>query len=186
MQLALYKIWIFMRSLFRPRIHSFGERITHQYRVSLFDLDEYFHMNNARYLTYMELGRFDLVIRSGFFRYALKNKIMAPVVNTTIIYRRSLQPFQKFSVSNQLVYWDETSMYVESVVMSRGKLYTLAIKEIRVVQNGNAVPLNRIIQGMGIDLPELHYPEILIQDKKKLVKDLLQYAETKYSNGNNP
>ena len=184
MQLALYKIWIFMRSLFRPRIHSFGERITHQYRVSLFDLDEYFHMNNARYLNYMELGRFDLVIRSGFFRYAFKHKIMAPVVNTTIVYRRSLQLFQKFTVSYQLVYWDEHKLFVESVITRKGKLYCVALKELRMVQKGKATPLDTVMQGMGISLPELPFSSELIQDKQALIKQLLRHAEQKFEGKN--
>jgi YbgC/YbaW family acyl-CoA thioester hydrolase len=180
MHLFVYKCWLLLRSIFRPRITDFAASVKHTYWVTPFDLDEYIHMNNARYLNYMELGRFDLVIRSGFFRYALKHKIMAPVVNTTIVYRRSLQLFQKFTVSNQLVYWDEHRLFVESVITRKGKLYCVALKELRMVQKGKAAPLDTVMQGMGIPLPELPFSSELIQDKQALIKQLLRHAEQKF------
>lgn len=180
MHLFVYKCWLLLRSIFRPRLTDFSAIVTHTYWVTPFDLDEYIHMNNARYLNYMELGRFDLVIRSGFFRYAFKHKIMAPVVNTTIVYRRSLQLFQKFTVSNQLVYWDEHKLFVESVITRKGKLYCVALKELRMVQKGKATPLDTVMQGMGISLPELPFSSELIQDKQALIKQLLRHAEQKF------
>lgn len=180
MHLFVYKCWLLLRSIFRPRITDFSAVVKHTYWVTPFDLDEYIHMNNARYLNYMELGRFDLVIRSGFFRYALRHNIMAPVVNTTIIYRRSLQCFQTFSVQNQLVYWDEHKLVVESVITRKGKLYCIALKELRMVQKGKAIPLDTVMLGMGIPLPELPFSRELIHNKQALIKQLLRHAEQKF------
>lgn len=44
------------------------------FRVWPHDLDPSIHMNNGRYLALMDLGRLDLLIRSGLWRALLKNR----------------------------------------------------------------------------------------------------------------
>ena len=98
MGLAILKLWLWLASFSKPRITDLAAPLQHRFFVWPLDLDENLHMNNSRYLNYMELARWDLNIRSGFLKYALKHKIMAPVLNTAIVYRRSLGPLQTFCV----------------------------------------------------------------------------------------
>jgi acyl-ACP thioesterase len=47
------------------------------FRVLPNDLDTNLHMNNGRYLTIMDLGRTDAILRSGLFRSVIKKKMDA-------------------------------------------------------------------------------------------------------------
>ncbi|HUH53697.1 MAG TPA: acyl-CoA thioesterase, partial [Microbacteriaceae bacterium] len=73
------------------------------FRVLPSDLDLLGHMNNSKYLSLMDLGRMDLMIRSG---YAKKMQGLGwyPVVAAqTISYRRSLNPWVKFDLYSKVL-----------------------------------------------------------------------------------
>ena len=77
------------------------------------DLDFNMHMNNGRYLTVMDIGRFDFMIRTGMFKIAMK-KGYGPVLGSAKVrYRLPLMPFQAYDLQTQLVYWDEKWAYFE-------------------------------------------------------------------------
>ena len=62
-------------------------------RVWPTDLDNNLHMNNGRYLTLMDLGRFDLVARAGFIPSILKKHWFPVLGAARISYYRPLKPF---------------------------------------------------------------------------------------------
>ena len=57
------------------------------------DMDLNFHMNNGRYLSIMDLGRVDMMLRAGFLTKALKRGWMPVVAASTMRYRRAIGPF---------------------------------------------------------------------------------------------
>ena len=62
------------------------------------DLDIYRHVNNGVFLTLMDLGRFDQGLRTGHWQKWNKLGWYPLVVNSTISYRKSLEPWQKFDI----------------------------------------------------------------------------------------
>ncbi len=54
-----------IKAKYRPKI-ELEDKSTIECRAGLFDIDMYMELNNARYLSYMELGRWDFAVRSGF------------------------------------------------------------------------------------------------------------------------
>ena len=123
MGLAILKLWLWLASFSKPRITDLAAPLQHRFFVWPLDLDENLHMNNSRYLNYMELARWDLNIRSGFLKYALKHKIMAPVLNTAIVYRRSLGPLQTFCVDTQLVHRQGNSLFIEHSISRQQQVW---------------------------------------------------------------
>jgi acyl-CoA thioesterase FadM len=85
------------------------------------DLDANMHMNNGRYLTIMDLGRFHYMLRTGIFGPALK-KGYAPVLGSAKIrYRLPLLPFHPFDLQTRIITWDEKWVYVEQrFVLTKG------------------------------------------------------------------
>ena len=65
MNLILRLIFIIVRARYRPRLQPFDISVVHM-RVLPNDLDLQLHMNNGRFLSIMDLGRVDLMIRTGF------------------------------------------------------------------------------------------------------------------------
>lgn len=182
MGLAILKLWLLLTSFFKPRITDLAQPLQHRFFVWPLDLDENLHMNNSRYLNYMELARWDLNIRSGFLKYALKHKIMAPVLNTAIVYRRSLGPLQTFRVDTQLVHRQHNSLFIEHNISRHGKLYATAIMEVRVIQSGNTLALDDILAATGLRFEPQPMPvdNTLLADNSALMKQLLQRGQSRF------
>ncbi|MCW9001246.1 MAG: acyl-CoA thioesterase, partial [Rhodospirillales bacterium] len=81
----------------KPPGGLFTESVVH-FRVWPNDLDVNMHMNNGRYLTLMDLGRLDLIIRSGFLKVLMERK-WAPVAGSAAIrFKRPLHPFERYTM----------------------------------------------------------------------------------------
>ena len=84
-------------------------------RVWPLDLDLSMHMNNGRYLTLMDLGRLDYVVRTGLWRAIARNRWTPIASSVTIRYRRELKLFQRFAIETRIVSFAEASVIIEQV-----------------------------------------------------------------------
>lgn len=103
------------------------------FRVWPTDIDLLMHMNNGRYLSYMDLGRVDLTERTGLAKTLSEHGIHAVVGAQTITYRKSLQLFQRFAVESRLIGNDDRAFYVEQRFVVRGEVYARAIVRGRLI-----------------------------------------------------
>lgn len=104
------------------------------FRVAPGDLDVFKHMNNGRYLTIMDLGRWDWMQRSGLWR-DLKQWGWYPVVaSQTITYRRSLTLGQRFEVYTRLLGYHERWVYVEQTFCVGEAIYAQAVLRCRFLK----------------------------------------------------
>ncbi len=78
-----------------------------RFRVWPTDLDINVHMTNARYFSVMDLGRTDLMIRVGLGGAILRNRWQPVLGAANIRFRRSLKPFQRFTLVSRVLCWDE-------------------------------------------------------------------------------
>lgn len=113
MNLLLRVLYVFVSSFFRAKITD----ILAPARVTLCvlpnDLDFNMHMNNGRYLTHMDLGRLDLILRSGLFKIMIRQKSVPILASCKMRYRLSLDPFQTYILQTQILGWDEKWFYIE-------------------------------------------------------------------------
>lgn len=121
MNLWLRVLWLFLTAPFGPRIAPpFGvSRL--RFRVWPLDLDTNLHLNNGRYLTIADLGRADLLLRTGLWRAVLKEGLLPMLSGAAIRFRRELKPFQPFTLESRIVAWRETSFVMEHRFLTRGK-----------------------------------------------------------------
>lgn len=109
--------------------------------VHLNDLDLNRHMNNGRFLTIMDLGRMDLLQRTGTLKMAVKNKWMPIVGNASIDFQRPLKLWQKYELHTCISHWDEKWIYLEQTFYSREKLIAIGhIKGLLRGREGNIIP----------------------------------------------
>ncbi|MDN6380314.1 MAG: thioesterase family protein, partial [Brevibacterium aurantiacum] len=102
-----FRLLVFMiRVRFRSRL-SMWDTSHVRFRVNLSDLDVMRHMNNGRYLTLMDLGRMDLMLRSGFWKKVTDQGWYPVIAGQSITYRRSLTLWQKFELSSRVIGHDE-------------------------------------------------------------------------------
>jgi acyl-CoA thioesterase FadM len=81
------------------------------FRVMPNDCDVNLHMNNGRYLSFMDLGRLHLVAQVGLLRIVVKNRWKPVLAAAEINFIRSLAPFEKFDMVTRVVTWDDKYIY---------------------------------------------------------------------------
>lgn len=119
------------------------------------DLDLLGHMNNGRYASLFDLGRFDLLIRSGMWRIFQERGWYPVVASETITFRKSLQLWQRFTVESRLHGHDDKSAYLVHRAVVDGEIYAEMIVRARFLRrSGGIVPLEELFAALG-------YPDTL-------------------------
>ncbi len=122
-----------------------------RFRVWPNDLDTNLHMNNGRYMTLMDLGRLDLLLRNGAIRHVLAQKWYPVLASCHIRFRRPLNLFQRFEIRTRIVTWDEKWIYLEQRILRNGDMAVHAyLKGVFVARAGGSVPVTRLLELMGI------------------------------------
>lgn len=129
-------------------------------RVVPTDLDVLGHMNNGVYFSIMDLGRMDLMIRSGTWA-KLRERGYFPVMgNETITFRKSLQPRQRFVLESRVVGYDAKAVYVQQRFVVDGEIYAEAMTRGRFLKkSGGTVSVTELGELMGIDITTMPAPE---------------------------
>lgn len=119
MNLWFRLIWLLLTSPFGARLKALGDPSLLGFRVWPHDLDTSLHMNNGRYWSLMDLGRTDLMLRTGLWRAVLRHR-WVPVVNAGMIrFRRELRPFQPFRIETAILCWTDSWLVIQHRVLSR-------------------------------------------------------------------
>jgi len=116
------------------------------------DLDLNLHMNNGRYLALMDLGRFELMLRTGLFKKGLTRRWMPVVADIKIRYWRSLKPFQRAELSTRLVGWDSRWFYLEQRFEQDGHLMARALVKAAFVKAGQTLPTADVLAVMNTEI----------------------------------
>lgn len=90
-----------------------------------------FHMNNSRYLREVDFARTEFYMRTGLWS-AIRAKGGLPVQGgTSIRYRKFIRTFSLYSISSRIVWWDDSSVYMEHRFVGRGDSFVNAIVHCR-------------------------------------------------------
>ena len=149
----------FIRAQFRKKINP-DEETSLNFRVWITDVDLSI-MNNAAVLTITEMGRIDLIIRTGFLKHAWKNRLYFPLASISAQFRRPLKRFQKFQLKTQLIYWDEKWIYISHRVEREGKTIAVALVKSTVKKGTELIPFERIIDELNWQMKPKNRPEMI-------------------------
>ena len=134
-----------------------------RFRVWPTDIDLLMHMNNGRYLSYMDLGRIDLTERTGVLAELSPFGVYAVVGQQTITYRKSLNLFQSFTIESRLLGADERALYVEQRFVVRGEVYARAIVRARLIQKGaGTLKIAQLNEMTGHDWMQYELPQEIL------------------------
>jgi len=120
MNLWFRLIWVLLTARSRGHLDIPRQVSMLQFRVWPHDLDISAHMNNGRYLTMMDLGRLDVMVRSGLWRHVLNHRWTPIASAITVRFQRELRPFQKFRLETRLLCWDATLVVMEQTFIING------------------------------------------------------------------
>ena len=131
------------------------------FRVWPNDCDINLHLNNGRYLTFMDLGRMHLVAQIGLLGEMLRRR-WAPVLSAAeISFIRPLPPFRKFELVSRLLTWDDKYFYMEQRFVAGGRLCAVALVKGLFLQRRERVESRAVLAALGLDLTAPQMPEIV-------------------------
>ena len=168
-----------MHMLFRTLWHRFfvggrGSRLgfsdvgRSRFRVWPTDLDILRHMNNGKYLSIMDVARYDLLQRNGIGELFEREGWYPVVVGQTISYRKSLNPWKRFWIESRILGFDEQAVYMEQRFVrpdssQRPEVYARAIVRARFLKkSGGVVKIDELIEKTGADRSEFRVPEEIL------------------------
>jgi YbgC/YbaW family acyl-CoA thioester hydrolase len=141
--------WLLLTHRFYPRVAPTGRARTH-FRVWLTDLDVLMHVNNGVYLSLMDLGRVDLMLRSGMLAAVRKRGWYPVVVAQTIQYRRSLKLLDRFEIETRVLGWDDKAILLaQEFLRPDGDIIATALVRGRFLSSSGTVPMADLIAAVG-------------------------------------
>ena len=146
---------------FRRRIGPLDTSVLH-FRVLPNDLDLNVHMNSGRYVSFNDIGRVELLLRMNLFRKVLRRG-WRPIAGAAMIrYRRSLLPFERFTLRSRVVTWDEKWFYFEHVI-EKADGSVAALTHVRGLLRGpqGNVPTREFLELAGAPSEPPPMPEFL-------------------------
>jgi acyl-CoA thioesterase FadM len=120
MNLWLRLLYVLVTASRRGHLAVPGDTSVLAFRVWAHDLDLALHMNNGRYLTLMDLGRLDIMVRSGLWREVLRHKWTPIASAITVRFQREMRVLQKFRLETRLLCWDATLVVMEQTFVIDG------------------------------------------------------------------
>lgn len=151
----------------RPKIEPLG---TAEIRMRVWpnDLDLNVHVNSGRYLSFMDIGRVELLARLRLFRRVLSEGWRPINGGTMITYRKSLLLWERFTVRTRILCWDEKWFYFEHLIeRSDGELAAIANARALIRGRHGNVPPAQLIELSGphrVDSPP--FPECIVLWRK--------------------
>lgn len=140
---------VLLTAFFGRRIDPLGESVV-RFRVWINDLDTNLHMNNGRYLTVMDLGRLDFIVRTGLGGMMLKRGWRPMVGSAVIRFRRGLGPFERYELKTRVAWWDDKWFWIEQRFERDGGLVAIgAVKGLFRQPTGN-VPTPEVLALLGV------------------------------------
>lgn len=158
MNLLFRTALLFLRARRRPRLDPHDVART-PFRVVPTDLDVLGHMNNGVYLSIMDLGRMDLMIRAGVWAKLTERGFYPVVTKETISFRKSLQPWQRFTVESRIVGYDDKAVFVEQRFVVAGEIFARAFMCGRFLKKtGGTVSIAELADALGVNPSEVTLP----------------------------
>jgi acyl-CoA thioesterase FadM len=114
------------------------------------DIDILRHMNNGRYLSLFDLGRWDLLVRTGIWDAMNSHGWYAVVSSETITFRKSLQLWQRFDIESRMLGHDDRAVYMEHRAVVDGEVYARAIVRARLLKkSGGTLSHDELFAAVG-------------------------------------
>lgn len=176
MNLWLRLIWLLLAAPFRRRLALPDGVSSLTLRVLPNDLDLSLHMNNGRYLAVMDLGRLDLLIRSGLGGAVWRNG-WTPVANAALIrFRRELRAFTRYRLETRVIGWQDQAVLLEQTFVfadgdREGQVATRALFKGALYDRASQryVPVRDLMAAIGVSgespLPSADLEAFLAADR---------------------
>lgn len=106
-------------------------------------------MNNGRYVTMQDIGRFDLAVRAGFVRPMFEHKWQPLVRSLSIDFRKSLLLGQRYTLTTRFVCFDQRYFYMDQRFIRDGDDVAVSWCKVLFREKERTVPPAEVLNAMG-------------------------------------
>lgn len=128
-------------------------------RAGVTDIDIFMELNNARYFTYMELGRWDLSYRVGFVSLMKERKWSAVMGGASVRFRRRIPFLSTFNLTTKLICHDGRWFYVLQEIHQDGKICSSALVKMGVTSKKGFIPAPDVTKALDKEDWNPNFPE---------------------------
>ena len=114
------------------------------------DIDPFMELNNGRYVTLLDLGRYSLGARVNMGSFLKRNKWSLTIVGTYNEYRHRLRLFQRFILQTKILGYDEKWFYFFQKVERNGKTHMASLVKFAYTSKKGLVLPKEVVSAMGI------------------------------------
>lgn len=144
----------------RPPIDPITEGSSIAMRVWPQDADEFGELNNGRFLTLMDLGRYDFGGRCSLPAILRRNRWGLMVGAVYIRYRRRLPLFSTFELHTEMVGRDERWFYFHQFTRTpKHKFHSSAIVRATITSKNGLVPTTALMRELGLENAQFDTPD---------------------------
>lgn len=160
MNLYLRLIWLTIMRVLTIRMRqavSILDEYSLKFRVLPFDCDINLHLTNARYLSFGDLARIDMMFKAKIMKVFLRRGWL-PVVNAqSVVYAKPVKPFSTIEFRSKLLGWDEKYLYFEHQCFSGDALCTILLVRGVFLRGRRVIAPKELLNEIGADIesPEL-------------------------------
>ncbi|AHC16674.1 thioesterase family protein [Salinispira pacifica] len=124
-----------------------------RFRAYLRDIDFNLHVNNARYLSFMDLSRLDFLGKVGLLKLVFKHRLNPIVAAIDIKFIKEIKPFEAIEIVTQLDHFDHKYFYLTQTFQGKhDRPFAVAkVRGIFVTAKGK-VPPEEVIRLSGHEI----------------------------------
>ncbi|MEO1553238.1 MAG: thioesterase family protein [Pseudomonadota bacterium] len=141
MNLFFRRLWVFFLASLSSKTAPLDRSYVLNYRVWFTDQDMFMHMTNSRYLSFSDLARLNLLIRTGIMKALRKNRWHLEICGQTRTITRMLKAPQAFRMTCEIEGWSDAHIAFNHAFKRRGNTHAIVNTLMRVADaDGNEVP----------------------------------------------
>lgn len=150
----------FMRSVGGARVDPLSE-VKIPLRIWPTDVDVYLHVNNGRYLTLMDFGRFVYSVRTGLLTTSVQRRWSPVLGAATVHFWRELRTFARVDLVTRVAGYDEKWIFFEHRFERRGRVHAIAAARAVFKHKGRTVRPSEVFAALGHEGPPPELPEFM-------------------------
>ena len=135
-------------------------------RVLPQDIDLFMELNNGRYVTLLDLGRFSYGAKVNMGKFLKKNNWSLTIVGTYNEYRHRLRLFQKFILETKIIGYDENWFYFFQKIQRNNKTHMASIVKFSYTSSTGLVMPKDVIKAMDLNYNPYQLPDWVKESTK--------------------
>ena len=140
MNLFFRRFWLYLSTAFGTKQAPLLGKHTRKFRVWLTDQDMFLHMTNSRYLSFSDLARLNLIIRTGLNRHLQNKGWHLEICAQTRTITRMLKAPQTFVATCEIMGWTDQYIAFQHHLI-RGEKTHAEINTIMRISAAEAAPV---------------------------------------------